>query len=79
MTSELSEILLKFTVAAVLLVTVRYCDVPPHSVTVPKLTLGDENAIAEMKFAVTLSGSLMVTVVEALLALATGPVQLKKT
>jgi hypothetical protein len=34
---------------------------------------------AEPKFAVTLSAALMVTVVEALVELATGPVQLEKT
>jgi hypothetical protein len=75
LTSEPSEILLKFTVAAVLLVTVRIC----HSVTVPKLTLGGENAITGMKLAVTLSGAIILMLVEALFALATGPVQLKKT
>ena len=51
---------------------------------VPTVVLGNESdgvsvaagAVATMKFAVTLSGALMVTVVEALLALATLPVQL---
>jgi hypothetical protein len=44
--------------------------------TVPKLTVAGAMVRAEMKFATTLSGPLMVTVVDALLGLATVPVQL---
>jgi hypothetical protein len=50
----------------------KYC-VPP-----PPLTEPLKNAIPVVKFAVTVSGALIVTVVEALLGLATLPVQLAK-
>ena len=59
------------TITSVVVMVPRY--------TVPKLKLAGVTVRAETKFAVTVSAAFMVTVVEALVELATGPVQLEKT
>lgn len=58
-------------------VTFKYLVLPRF--TSPKFRTFCDRLSAGRKFALTLSGPLMVTVVEALLALAPGPVQLEKT
>jgi hypothetical protein len=62
-----------------LFVTVIVLVVTLPRYTVPKLMLDGVTVSADMKFAVTLSAALIMTVVEALRGLATGPVQLEKT
>jgi hypothetical protein len=61
-----------------LFVKVRTAFFVRHCSTLPKFTLvGETVNDAATKFAVTLCGAVMVTVVEVLLALATLPVQLE--
>ena len=77
-TIEMNGLVMVIGVVPVL-VSVMFLVVRLPRYTVPKAILDGATVSAEMKFAVTPSGPLMVTVVEALMGLATGPVQLEKT
>ena len=77
-TIEKSAVVMAMGVVPVL-VSVTFLVVRLPRYTVPKAMVDGATVSAEMKFAVTLCGPLMVTVVEALVGLATGPVHLEKT